>query len=459
MADDRKHAVETAEVHRSLSVSFAEREEFAAQYVQNFSKGGAFVTTEESFSLREIVDVELELQFSRESFRFPAEIVHCLAPQQAPPGQSPGVAVQFLVPASELREQLAAHAGEEAGTGDGDATDEIGGGTFWEFDSGTRQGNGKRTAPWEPSLGASPGKLGLTIRALRETARIPVEIRSATGVSLRGRTRDVSQSGALISVEGEGLPVGRDVSVRLIQPQSGAELVVPGRVVRRVEGEGIVVAVGVAFRPKAADRLALREFVAELHVGERDDRERGIHGSLEEIGADKLLRMLAALVPGGTMVIHSGVEEGTVIFEGGKIVLAEVGSVGGVKAMARMLGWAEGRFEFRARVGSQREWENPVPVESALAKAHALIVARERLEGDLAARDLSPKQRFQVDHERLLQLPDPLSRGEEAVLELAAANFTLRRILDVIPEEDVDIHDSVFSLIGRGVLTPIELRS
>jgi hypothetical protein len=40
------------------------------------------------------------------------------------------------------------------------------------------------------------------------------------------------------------------------------------------------------------------------------------------------------------------------------------------------------------------------------------------------------------------------------VLELAAAGFTVRRILDVIPETDVAIRGAITSLVERGLLTP-----
>ena len=45
------------------------------------------------------------------------------------------------------------------------------------------------------------------------------------------------------------------------------------------------------------------------------------------------------------------------------------------------------------------------------------------------------------------------------MLDLAAAGFTVRRILDVIPEDDAQVSAALLALIERGVLLPLELIS
>jgi hypothetical protein len=40
------------------------------------------------------------------------------------------------------------------------------------------------------------------------------------------------------------------------------------------------------------------------------------------------------------------------------------------------------------------------------------------------------------------------------VLDLAAAGLTVRRILDVVPEDDAQVSEALLALIERGVLTP-----
>ena len=59
-----------------------------------------------------------------------------------------------------------------------------------------------------------------------------------------------------------------------------------------------------------------------------------------------------------------------------------------------------------------------------------------------------------MHRERLGSIDRPLETTEESVLELAAAGFTLRRILDVIPETDAAIRNAITSLVERGLLEP-----
>ena len=47
-----------------------------------------------------------------------------------------------------------------------------------------------------------------------------------------------------------------------------------------------------------------------------------------------------------------------------------------------------------------------------------------------------------------------LPKVEEAVLDLATAGFTVRRILDVIPESDAQVLEALASLSEAGILAP-----
>ena len=52
----------------------------------------------------------------------------------------------------------------------------------------------------------------------------------------------------------------------------------------------------------------------------------------------------------------------------------------------------------------------------------------------------------------LAALGQPIGKTEQAVLELAAAGFTVRRILDVIPENDAAIRSAISALLDRGII-------
>ncbi len=487
---------------RRFSLRFETREAFEEQYVQNLVKGGAFVPTDAVLELREIIQVDLDLVFSGQLLPLAAEVVHCVRADIAPPGIEPGVAVQFLDEARALRDQLEAAAGAgvpesisadppthdldaepepappaveppppaaerpappasesaptldpqdfDASLFDTDALDLSGG----EDVLGNLGAFGNPEDVGDPVFSAVPppeNDRTFTERADRESVRVPVEVRSSTGVALRGRTRNLSETGVLVSIDGEELVEGRDVTVSLIHPRTGAALPVPGKVVRRIEGNGVVCAAAIALTPDEESRDDLGEFVEEIHEIERTYRQRGIRGYLQELGAVSLIHMFSALAPRGTLTVSSGVEEGTIAFEGPHLALAEVGSVDGVKALARILSWREGHFEFRAQMDAVTTELPRVPLEPAMEEALAIVEAEVELTGP----SLSSDQRFQVNHTKLGSLDAPLTRSEESVLELAAADFTLRRIMDVIPDNDAQVRGAIVALVQRGLLEPV----
>ena len=59
---------------------------------------------------------------------------------------------------------------------------------------------------------------------------------------------------------------------------------------------------------------------------------------------------------------------------------------------------------------------------------------------------------FRVDREACAPGSSP-SKIEEAVLDLAEAGFTLRRIVDVIPERDAEILGAVHALLDQEALS------
>jgi len=492
---------------RRLTLRFARQEAFAEQYAQHLAKGGAFVATDESFVLREVVEVQLDLVFAAQFLSLAAEVVHCLTPEQAPEGVEPGVAVQFLDPATILRDRFAPYLREDAtrpraapvpgpravardpgdtrvlqaldadpptatfdsmppappprceprdaaGLPDLNAPSEVAEAPFGpgdELTAGDADLVGDPVEGFETNSVAEPEERTFIERASREPARLPVEVRGPTGAALRGRTRNVSDTGVLISVDGEELPIGREVQLNLIHPRTGEHVTVPGRVTRHVRGEGIVAAVGIQLNPSAAGRDEVSDFLGDVREVERKYKDQGIRGPLQELGARSLLQMFPALAPRGTLTVISGVEEGTVAFEGSQLLLAEVGSVEGIKALARILSWREGYFEFRGQLDAVTRDRPRTSLDRAVEAALSLLESEDNTIGH----SLSADQRFEVSHSCLENLDSPLTKGEEAVVELAAADFTLRRIMDVIPENDSQVRAAVLSLCERGVLEPI----
>jgi hypothetical protein len=431
---------------RRLHLAFDDPKAFQDEYARNLARGGAFLATSDSFELREIVEVLLEAGFAGAKLVLNAEVVHAAAG---------GVAVQFLDSAPELRGRLASlvDAAERAiatgATDDDDdivvgpADEEFGAVDLDEDSFDLDEGDSNAAAVAEPD----PNERTFRARADRTATRVAVKVKGPTGKALVGRTRDLSPTGLLISVDGEELPVGRDVRVELTHPKSGEKIDLAAKVVRHIEGEGVVPAVALALKP-GAKRADLERFVAEVKQIDAERQQGGIRGPLEELGGASMLQMFAALSKQGTLTVTHGAEEGVVAFENGLLALAHVGSVKGVKALARILSWRDGFFEFRAHVDPLAEAGTPMSMEGAILDALRVLDESNRLSGP----QLPASAKLVVARDRLEATGQPLGKTEQAVLELAAAGFTVRRILDVIPENDAAIRNAIAFLLDRGII-------
>jgi hypothetical protein len=134
------------------------------------------------------------------------------------------------------------------------------------------------------------------------------------------------------------------------------------------------------------------------------------------------------------------------------LLLAQVGSVTGVKALARILSWRDGFFEFRAHVDPADRAASGMPIEAAILDAVRMLDEGNRLSGPL----LAPSARLELARDRLAESGPLLGKTEQAVLELAAAGFTMRRILDVIPENDAAIRVAISALLERGIVRIVD---
>lgn len=394
---------------RRLRLSFPELAAFRTEFAQNIANGGAFVATDDGFDLREVVEVELDLAFKGETLVLEAEVVHCVTPEM--PG-TPGVAVQFLTPASELRERLAPLVGGE-----------------------------------DPRASSDP--LAHVVdrrRAQRGPARVAAGVRTPR-VELEGVTRDLSATGALVSADGSDLPVGEEVKLELRHPERDERVELRGRVSRKVKADGTVAAVGIDFEPSEEQGDWLESFVGDVKRAEAERVTSGISGVIQELGMPSLIQMLAGTSRLGTLTVRSGTEEGVLAFEGSILRYTRVGSLRGQKALTRMLGWQEGTFHFHASIDALDD-EEPRPLEVALLEG-----LRQLDEAGRDAAGLKPATVFDAERGEGPEADD-LAKTEAAVLELAEAGFSLRRILDVIPESDADVMAAVRSLVERGLLRP-----
>ena len=396
---------------RTLKVAFARPDAFRREYEANLANGGVFVATEAAFELREKVRVVLMLGFCRREIELEGDIVHRVTREMSALGGSAGVAVSFDEPAAEIRKRLAPILGIPA------------------------------DPPTAPKL--APEKR----RAARAPARVAARIEGAQE-PLAGRTRDLSRSGALVSVPGRGVPVGQKVRITLTHPTKGEAMDVAGTVVREIEGGGGVQALGIRFDAPEAERPAVERFVEGIQSVEHARGLGGIAGDVATVGVPQLLQMLGSAAPTGTVLLRRGVDEAVVGFEKGMLRVVRVGSATGMKALVRLVGWRDGSFEFHARLDPIEAPEAPLPLEGAILDATLMHDECSRPDRTPPAPDAVP---------RLAPATPPsagadLGKLERAVLDLVQAGFPVKRILDVIPEPDPAILRALESLVDVGLV-------
>jgi hypothetical protein len=281
--------------------------------------------------------------------------------------------------------------------------------------------------------------------APRVPAHVPARIACEDQEPIEGHTRNISVTGVLVAVPGRSYPMGAYVSIAIDDPAAHHSLELNGTIVREVENAGVVSAVGIHFDPRRDQREGVVRFIESIQSTENSRRLGGINGSIGEIGAQNLLQMLGQSSPAGTLTLRRGEEEGVIGFESGLLRFAHLGSTQGIKALVRMLSWEEGFFDFHARLAAVDTNEPPLPMEAALLEAVTMIDELRRL--DMAAFPLNAWVR-----ESDVGAVDSPNKVQEAVLELARAGFTVQRILDVIPETDVEIVRALEELFAEGAI-------
>jgi hypothetical protein len=424
---------------RRLRIHFDRADAFRAELERNIAKGGVFVPGPDSFELRELVEVEISLAFLGESRSLEAEVVH-IAP-------GAGVALQFRRPAAELRSEFSSLLTRAPGAPEDWQLPEVEPG---DLDLPADLMDAEDDL-FGPGGGAAlpEGSAGIERRrAPRAPARLPAMLDGANA-KVQGVTRNLSETGALISADASELPPGKPVRLQLRHPDTGDPLEVSGRVTRHVETAGTVAAVSIDFELSAEQKPDLAALVRAAEDAHQRRSASGISGRIEELGMPNLIQMLGRSSPHGTLSATSGAEEGVLAFEDGALRYVRLGATRGLKALSRILQWTSGSFEFHAHVDPLDVEDEPLRLEAALLEATRRIDESVRA----GATRLDPKLRFGVDRDALSAAGE-LAKVEEAVLDLAAAGFTVRRILDVVPEDDAQVSEALLALIERGVLTP-----
>ncbi len=394
---------------RIFRISFESAEALQREYQANLVHGGVFIPTEETAEPLERVQVEFFLAYSGDHFTMTGEVVHVVTSEMAEMGATAGVAVQFNCSAKEVQERIVPLCAL----------------------SGTPM--------------RQPVDMGRR-RAPRARVRVAAQIGGEAG-EVEGQTRDLSRSGVLVSVAGEGIPVGEKVRLSLTHPTEGDSLEIDGVVVREIQSDGGVSGLGIAFEPGDDERAELGRFVDDVQSAEHTRRLGGINGGIAEFGIQNLLQMFASTMPAGTLTLQRDQREGVIGFEGGMLCFVRLGAMSGRKALVRLLEWTEGRFELHASLDSLEEREAPVPVDAAVFDAMRVIDEGALLDRSGLHDDAQPRIA-----EAGVEAGD-LGKLEETVLELVRAGFTVGRMIEVIPEPDPEIYHALIALAERGVIS------
>lgn len=390
---------------RRLEARFEASEVFAREYAQNLSRGGIFIETCEPFELRELVVIDLRLAFCGETIAIDGEVVNLRPAGIA--GAPAGVAVQLLTPASELRGRLGAIV--DAATPDP-----------------------------ERDLPEARG-------APRAPARVQARVGEGGGAV---HTRDLSTRGALLEIGDDAPAVGESVEIALRHPLTGEERTIEGTVVRHHAPDGEIRGVGVRFETDAACEPGVERFVEEVQAAAHARSLAGIRGPIDPLGFASLLQMFGSSTTQGTLRVSRGDLEAWIGFDSGTLCFVRLGEVAGPKALARLVGWRDGSFEFHAHLEPDAPRDPPLALDAAIFEAVHQLDELARV----ALPSVIERSRLRLDRARLEDEPGPLGKVEEAVVDLVTAGFALSRVLDVIPVEDAEIHAAVRSLLERGVL-------
>lgn len=395
---------------RTLGIRFEDRDKFAREYSRNLANGGMFIPTDEQFDLREVVEIDLHLVFCERTVTLQAEIVTHVGAELQEAGGQPGVAVQFLVPAGELRSLL----GDIAGIAP----------------------PGPLPVPWPERDG--PARIAERVRA-----SLVAFVESRDGNN-RGFSRDLSKTGVLIATDSHPATVGESVSVTLVHPGNGTKLEVNARVARHLTSNGRVAAMGLQFQIAPEEQEEIEGTLEELRAAAHAQQLAGIRGSIATLGLANLLQMFASSTDAGTLLVCSDDEEGRIIFESGVLRNVAVGPVVGMKALTRILSWETGEFWLIPWVAPDEPQPEEIPIYSAVLEGVTNVDELKRL-------DLSV---FPLDS-RLVRVNEieadaELDKVAAQVLELAFLRATVGSVLEAISELDVVIYQAMADLVDSG---------
>ncbi len=204
----------------------------------------------------------------------------------------------------------------------------------------------------------------------------------------------------------------------------------------------------------------IREILTRVNLAMQRKEREGIGrtsktrfaGSLADMGLVDLLQTIDVSRKSGVLRLSSGLKRGSVFFNEGRVLDAELGALSGEAAIYRFLLWSEGEFELDFR-DVRREDKFSVSTQGLLMEGMRRLDEWSRLQEQLP----SMATVFDVNHDelaqRLAEIPDEIN----VVLRLFDGRRTLAEVLDESASDDLATLNAVSKLYFEGFLLAREL--
>ncbi len=397
---------------RRLTLCFPTLSEFRQELEQNIICGGAFVETAESCELREKVEVELDLPFCGKSVTLEAEVVSCVGPDVTRAGGRAGVAVQFAESVPMIRQLLSGMAGTDP-----------------PLELKKRREHREAPTRYQP----------------RSHVRLPTIVETSSERQA-AHTVNMSLSGALIEIDAEPAPVGEQITLTFPHPETREALQFTGRVARHAKSAEQRNQIGVHFDFDPSDDTPTRRMLDLLLKAAHSQLLGRVTGELRILGAASLLQMLASSSEQGTLLLKQGSCKARVLFDGGMLRYTSVGGATGEKALARLLEWTEGEFEYTPSIDVDAPEGTRMPIDAAL------LVVTQHVD-ELRRLDLShfPAEAT-VLRVRQGDALNELDKVADSVLETISDGIVIGELLDALSEFDAEIYQALGTLRELGLI-------
>jgi DNA-binding response OmpR family regulator len=204
----------------------------------------------------------------------------------------------------------------------------------------------------------------------------------------------------------------------------------------------------------------IREILTRVNLAMQRKEREGIGrtsktrfaGSLSDMGLVDLLQTIDVSRKSGVLRLSSGMKRGSVFFNEGRVLDAELGALSGEAAIYRFLLWSEGEFELDFR-DVRREDKLSVSTQGLLMEGMRRLDEWSRLQEQLP----SMATVFDVNHDelaqRLAEIPDEIN----VVLRLFDGRRRLAEVLDESASDDLATLNAVSKLYFEGFLLAREV--